>query len=132
MIAKLSSWFLLKDSPNESTHRALRIMLLFTLVAFGLLFLINRHWQLPWMDPAIGLVVVALVLNWWLLLEKGHLQASIFCIALTLLSLSTAGGIFGLGIHDIAIIMFPTIVLIASLLLERRYIAILGWFSHSA
>lgn len=126
MISRINAWLHSKDTPNAESIRNLRIMLLLILGAFGLLFLVNRHWQLPWMDPAIALVVAALLLNWGLLLERGHIQASVFCIALTVLCIATVGGIFGLGIHDIAIVMFPVIVLISSMLLERRYIAILG------
>lgn len=126
MLRKITSRIFVVNNkaPNANTVRTVRILLLMLLIGFVSLLIINLHWRLPWMDPAVGIVIAAL-LGEWRLLESGRVQTSIFLIALTLLGLATAGSIFGLGVHDIAIIMYPVIVIIASLLLERRLIIIM-------
>ncbi len=132
MIRKIANRIFSRNSqaanPNAGTIRSTRIMLLMLLIGFVSLIIVNLHWELPWMDPAVGIVILVLLVDWWLL-EKGLIQISIFLIGLTLLSMATVGGIFGLGIHDIAIVMYPVIVIISSLLLERRYILIMTVFA---
>jgi GAF domain-containing protein len=59
--------------------------------------------------------VAALWLN-----RRGHTRSSSFTIMLMLFSLATFLLLTGQGIHDIAITLYPVIIIVASLLLDRR------------
>ena len=66
------------------------------------------------------LVGNAAALATFLLLRSGRLQAAGLLIVLACGGITTALMILGLGLHDVAVMGFPLVVLISGLLLQRR------------
>jgi diguanylate cyclase (GGDEF)-like protein len=77
----------------------------------------------------IGMVLMGVPLG---LYVHKHLNASTFFIGVSVLVIVTVGATFGQGIHDISIMGFPVIVLIASLLMNRLGFIVLSFLSAAS
>lgn len=113
-------------SPDEAVHiqRMLKIIILSLTAAFVLfcgIFIGYGEWNTVWTLTATGLLLWAAYGLVW----RGLPGAAIFIIALILLAMATFISTQGEGIHDIVIIAYPGIIVVASLLLRRHSYVIL-------
>lgn len=76
-----------------------------------------------WGDPGIFVIIFAggLALSVpWALLARGSLRLSGICVVIVVLLTITVAATEGNGIHDLAIVGYPVVIVIASLLMQRR------------
>jgi diguanylate cyclase (GGDEF)-like protein len=94
-------------------------------------FLIVAAAAVYWGDPKlivltlVGGILLVLPLG---LLVRGYVRVAGFVVVMTVLVLSTIIATIGQGIHDIAIMSYPVIIVFASLVLPRRDFFILSVF----
>lgn len=124
----VKSSILQKIFSNEEDLRVARILqkIIFSLLA---IYLVIIGMALYWEDNRLILFtvfgIIALLIPYGLLLRK-HLHISAFIVVSSVLFIVTLIATDGQGIHDIAIMSYPVIIVITSLLLPRR---ILFWVS---
>ena len=127
MFSKLKQWYLQPAFQYEEEKRIARVLLaiiLASLVAFLVTLLVSLSWS-DGPTAIAAFIGIALQAAPLFLLSRGDLRASSLLISLILLIETTAMGMIGAGIHDIAIVVYPIILIIASLLDRRKFIVIL-------
>jgi two-component sensor histidine kinase len=125
-------------APEEMAHiqRMLKIIILAVTAVLVLISGIDiayRDWNEVWALTAAGIVLWAS----YGFVRRGFPGGATFIIALSLLTVTTYASTFGQGIHDIGIIAYPGILVVASLLLRlHSYIFLLlvsilsiGWLT---
>jgi GAF domain-containing protein/two-component sensor histidine kinase len=112
---------------DEEQNRIARTLFIIQVVLlFGALVVIGVAWATDQPTVVVGLVagvaaiVVSVLVSW-----RGHLPAGSFLVLLTLLLLVNYLLWTGLGIHDTAMMLFPVIIIIASLLVGPRAFGVL-------
>lgn len=126
MFAKLKQWYLQTTFQDEEEKRVARILLIAVLVSLAALlaiFLAGLSWG-DWRTAITALIGVVLQVIPLYLLARGHLRACSLAISLIVLIETTAIATFGAGIHDLALIVYPLILVMASLL-DRRYFIVI-------
>jgi diguanylate cyclase (GGDEF)-like protein len=123
MRAKLKSLYSLESFKTEEDKQAARILyvLIFgSLITFLVTFLGGLYWQ---EQPIIitGIVGFVLQIVPLGLLARRQVQASSFVVGIISLILVTFATTTGQGIHDIAIMAYPVIIIIASLIMHRNF-----------
>jgi PAS domain-containing protein len=114
-----------KSPISQPTMRISYILLLATLGLYILVGLINlnaHEWNSVW---AICCGLVLLVLPVWLL-RNGHLRAGNLILTATELVTVTALATVGQGIHDVALLGYPILLLFAGLVLDRTSLRLYG------
>ena len=127
MFAKLKQWYLQPTFQYEEEKRVARVLLaiiLASLAAFLVTLLVSLYWS-DWLTAVAAFIGITLQAGPLFLLSRGDLRTSSLFTSLIMLIETTAMGMIGAGIHDIAIVVYPLILIIASLLDRRNFIVIL-------
>jgi PAS domain S-box-containing protein len=129
MLNYIFRWFLPPEFQDDEKNRTARWLytislsilaatLLVTIVEIAILNYDNAQ--------KAGLISLVSILALWLN-RKGRISAATLCLLLALLTISTYILYVGRGIHDTAALIYPTMIMIGSLLLSRRsYVALVG------
>ena len=125
-------------APEEMTYvqRMLKVIILSVTAVLVLISGIDiayRDWNEVWALTATGIILLAA----YGLVHRGFTGGATFIIALSLLMATTYASTFGQGIHDIGIIAYPGVLVVASLLLRlHSYVFLLlasilsvGWLA---
>ncbi|MBI5302492.1 MAG: PAS domain S-box protein [Chloroflexi bacterium] len=134
MWAGLGRWLSLPTWQNEEDRQIARILLRIMLAAVTAFFLVIviglyvRHSAVV-ITCIIGGVLLIAPVN---LLRRGHLRASGIVLALDTLGVVTFSALAGKGIHDVAIIAYPIIVLFAALALGKRSFVIFVFLTNGS
>jgi diguanylate cyclase (GGDEF)-like protein/PAS domain S-box-containing protein len=126
MFAKLKQWYLETKFRYEEEQRVARILLIIVLVSLAALlatFLAGLSWG-DWLTAVAALIGIALQAVPLYLLARGDLRTCSLATSLIVLIETTAIATIGAGIHDLAIIVYPLILVMASLLDRRNFIVI--------
>ncbi len=131
------------SSPNipeedKATIHIMRAIFLFILCGLIVLWFVNLSWKQDWISVALPFLFVVFI-GIWVGMERGHVQVSMFLLAIVMDGIATYGGTFGNGLHDIVIVIFPGTIIITSLILNRKLmfllitatIAMVGWLGYS-
>ncbi len=108
--------------PIEEDRRVAAILvkiLAVVTLALGVIALMEVVWQ-DWFALLITLAGILAQAIPWALLARGRLQAGGVAAVLADLAIVTVVSTIGNGIHDLAVVAYPVILVIASLLLSRR------------
>ena len=122
MLAKLKQGYPQFPYKHKDERRAAQILfvIIFTVLATYLVVILTslyrNDWELIWF--ALGGTVLQIVPLG--LLARGHLRSGSFIAILGVLFTVTLMATIGQGMHDIAIMAFPVIIIISSLMLEQR------------
>ncbi|MCG7853129.1 MAG: hypothetical protein MIO92_11470, partial [Methanosarcinaceae archaeon] len=130
-------WFPKFLTMSEDERRSSKILfaIIFAVLAAYLVViltsLLRNDWKLTWF--ALGGVVLQIVPLGFI--ARGHLRAGSFIAVLGVIVTVTMMATIGQGMHDIAIMAFPVIIIISSLMMQRRgfiffsflTIAAVGW-----
>jgi diguanylate cyclase (GGDEF)-like protein len=137
MLAKLKHWYpqFFKMSDDERRAAKILITIIFAVLAAYLVVILTslyrNDWKLIWFALG-GTVLQTVPLG---LLARGRLRASSFIAIFGVIGTVTLMSTIGQGMHDIAIMAFPVIIIISSLMMQRRgfiffsllTIAAVGW-----
>jgi diguanylate cyclase (GGDEF)-like protein len=137
MLAKWEQWFprFLKMPEDERRAAKILIAIIFAVLATYLVVIISglyrNDWKLIWF--ALGGSVLQIVPLG--LLARGRFHAGSFVAVFGVIGTLTMTSTIGQGMHDIAIMAFPVIIIISSLMMKRRgfiffsllTIAAVGW-----
>ena len=127
MYSKLKRWYLQPVLQYEEEKRVAQVLLtiiLASLAAFLVTLLVSLYWG-DWSTAIAAFIGIALQAGPLFLLSRGDLRTSSLFTSLILLIETTAMGMIGAGIHDIVIVVYPFVLIIASLLDRRNFIVIL-------
>ena len=131
MQSELWKWFFPESFEKEEDRQAARILIVIIIGAV-LTCLFTIMGGLYWRDTTIirvGLYGMALQIVPLGLFFHRHLSAASFIVGLTALAVVTVAATLGQGIHDISIMAYPVIILIASLILQRAVSVLLAFLS---
>ena len=122
MLAKLTQWHFLDAIENEEDRQIARI--LFTII-IGILVtcLVTIVSGLYWAEAKMTIITLAgavLLVIPIVLLVRGDLWTSGLIVAIISLVIATGAATVGQGIHDYVVMVYPTIIIIASLITRRR------------
>lgn len=137
MLAKLKHWYPRFFKMSEDERRAAKILIaiIFAVLAAYLVVILTslyrNDWKLIWFALG-GAVLQTVPLG---LLARGRLRAGSFIAIFGVIGTVTLMSTIGQGMHDIAIMAFPVIIIISSLMMQRRgfiffsllTIAAVGW-----
>ena len=139
MLAKLAQWHFLDAIENEEDRQTARVLFII-IIAILVTCLVTVVAGLFWGETTMIFMVLAgavlLAIPLWLLV-RGHIWTSGLFIAVISLGMVTGTATIGQGIHDYAVMAYPTIIIIASLITRRRgfiflcllTVASIGWLA---
>ncbi|HLG13817.1 MAG TPA: PAS domain S-box protein [Blastocatellia bacterium] len=128
MAMKLKEWLSPPRLPDEGRNRASRT---FHVIALGFLIgsalmavsnLVGEHYR----TSASAASVFGATLGAMWLARRGHLQLASWVVLIALTGILTYFLGTGNGIHDFALVVYPTVIIAASLLLSKRGFAALS------
>ncbi|MBN2417051.1 sensor histidine kinase [bacterium] len=134
MMKGLRAFFHIPEFASEQDTLIARILgsILLILPIPFVIFVLNR---ITFGDTVSARVIVCgyLILNSsFLFIKARRLKSAIFIIALSLMSMITIITTRGQGIHDITIVGFPGVLIVMSLMLNRRLYALLTFITIMA
>ncbi|MBN2393956.1 MAG: PAS domain S-box protein [Anaerolineae bacterium] len=105
---------------------AIALLLAFTITI--LVSILNYNWA-----AVMAMLVAAppIAATFWLV-RRGHVSTAVFMMATVLLVMITALSTLGQGIHDVANIAYPGILVVSSLILNRRAFMLLAGLTIAA
>ncbi len=106
-------------SPEDRQASTLKRALLISLFAYVVVFVVGFFKADPTMVLPAGISLLVLLLPFFLI-RRNHFEPAGILLGLTLLANLTVLATFGNGIHDVAIMAFPAIIIFSSLVLARR------------
>ena len=121
MLAKLEKWFSPDKFEKEEERQAARILIVLIIGAILTCFF-TVIGGLYWRGRSIVLIGILGILTQSIplvLFAYGRLNACSFFIGFTTLAVVTLGASLGQGIHDISVMAYPVIILVASLIMHR-------------
>ncbi len=101
--------------------QSISLILLVAAVLAGIVAAVDHNWAAVW---ALTAIILPLIVTLWLC-RRGHASTAVFVLAISLLLLSTTLATRGQGIHDVTNFVYPGILLISSLVLNKRAFVIL-------
>jgi len=131
MFQKLKKIFIIPHFEDEEKNRIARIIHVILLSSMGILLIlfittIIADWFYSRLIILCTFIIfiITLYIN-----SKGYTKAATFIVLTTALIASIISIIIGAGIHDSAIVLFPAIIIVASLMLNKRIFIIFVSFS---
>jgi diguanylate cyclase (GGDEF)-like protein len=114
--------------PIEEDRRMARILvnMIFTILVAYVLVIVTGLFRSDWVLVVVTLCGSLLLLLPLFLLSRGNLRVPGLLVIFTVLFSTTVLATTGQGIYDTSIMAYPVIVMIASLLLQRRDFLIAG------
>ncbi|HOT91859.1 MAG TPA: ATP-binding protein [Anaerolineae bacterium] len=94
---------------------------LIAVVLAGIVAAFDHNWVAL---RALVTIILPLIAMLWLC-RRGHVSTAVFILAISLLLLSTVLATLGQGIHDVTNFVYPGILLVSSLVLNKRAFIIL-------
>ena len=122
LIAKMKPSYLKDKFKTDEERRAASILfnIIFAmLITYVVVIISGLYWK-DWMLVTVVLVAIGCQAVPLILLTRGYVRISAVITIISVLCLVTLLATIGQGIHDIAIIAYPVIIVIASLLMPRR------------
>ncbi len=103
------------------TTQNISVSLLLAAIVAGVIVAFDHNWNAV---RALGICILPIVATFWLS-RQGHASTAVFVLAVTLLVLATILATLGQGIHDVTNFVYPGILLVSSLVLNKRAFFIL-------
>ncbi|HOU12097.1 MAG TPA: ATP-binding protein [Anaerolineae bacterium] len=103
------------------TIRIISVILMLAAVLAGVVTAFDHNWAAV---RALGILILPLLITFWLS-SKGQAVTAIFVLAVSLLVLATILSTLGQGIHDVTNFVYPGILLVSSLVLNKRAFLVL-------
>lgn len=119
--AYLSPAILANKASIARTIQNISVVLLIASVVAGVITIVDRNWGAV---RALGILTLPLIVTFWLS-KHGHASAAVFVLSVSLLISSTILATLGQGIHDVTNFVYPGILLVASLVMNKRAFSIL-------
>jgi PAS domain S-box-containing protein len=119
--AYLSPAILSNKARIARTTQNISVILLIASVVVSVVIAFDRNWSAL---QALGILSLPLITTFWLS-KYGHASTAVFVLAVSLLTLSTILATLGQGIHDVTNFVYPGILLVASLVVNKRAFFIL-------
>ena len=122
MLARLAQWHFLDSIENEEDRQTARILVII-IIAILVTCLVTVIAGLYWGEKEMTYITLVgagmLVVPLWLLMH-GHLWTSGMMIGVISLGIATGTATIGQGIHDYVVMAYPTIIMLGSLITQRR------------
>jgi|GEM_PF-2183924 len=131
MPVNFNKWYPQFPYNNKDEKRAAEILfaiILAVLISYLIVILVSlyRHdWELIWFGLG-GIVLLVVPIG---MLFRGYLRLSSLIAILGVLGTVTLMATIGQGMHDIAIMAFPVIIIISSLMLDQRIFFFVSFFT---
>ena len=121
MLAKLERWYSPDSFEKEEDRQAARILIVIIIgsIATCVFTVLGGFYWHERSITLIGCLGILLQIVPLVLFAFKRLNACSFFIGLTTLMVVTLGATLGQGIHDISIMAYPVIILVASLIMQR-------------
>jgi PAS domain S-box-containing protein len=118
--------FLSPAVQTNKTHIArtvqnISIILLIASIVIGVISAFGHNWNTV---KVLGILILPLIVAFWLS-KYGHASSAVFVLAVSLLIISTILATLGQGIYDVTNFIYPGILIIASLVMNKRAFFIL-------
>jgi len=114
--AYLSPAVLANKNSIARTIQTISVILLIASVLAGVVTAFDRNWDAA---RALAILILPLIATLWLS-RQGQASTAVFLLAVSLLMLSTILATLGQGIHDVTNFVYPGILLVSSLVLNKR------------